>query len=178
MKTMLLTLTATLAAGTAMSAGKPLQVSLTPNVAIHGRRERIEGLALSLWGENPQSALALGLVNGSTGSSSGLSLGLLMNYADSYHGVQLAPVNYVKGDILGWQGGVVNYTDGEMKGLQSGVVNYAGRLKGLQLGLINYAESVDSGLQLGLINLMPRNRWFTELPEELAPAMVFINWHF
>lgn len=65
-----------------------------------------------------------------------------------------------------------------MKGLQSGTVNVTGRLTGLQFGLINYAETVDTGLQLGLINIMPQNELFTELPNALAPAMIFVNWRF
>jgi hypothetical protein len=73
----------------------------------------------------------------------------------------------------------VNYTGGTMRGLQSGIVNYAGRLRGLQLGLINYAETASAGVQLGLINVITSNtRWFTGLPGELAPAMVFLNWSF
>jgi hypothetical protein len=58
------------------------------------------------------------------------------------------------------------------------VVNYAGKLAGLQLGLVNYATTVDSGVQIGLANIMPENRWFTGLPGELAPGMIFLNWHF
>jgi hypothetical protein len=162
----------------AMAGGKPLQLSLTPDIAIYDRAERIEGLCLSIWGENPQTALALGIVNGSTGRSAGLSLALILNYADDYKGIQWAPINYTKGDFLGWQGGFVNYTGGLMKGLQTGTVNYAGRLTGLQLGLVNYAETAETGVQLGLVNLLPQNEWFTELPNELAPGMVFVNWRF
>jgi hypothetical protein len=159
-------------------AGKPLQLSLTPDIALFDRTEMIEGLALSIWGENPQTALALGFVNGSTGQSAGLSLGFILNYADSYKGIQWAPVNYTKGDFLGWQAGLVNYTDGFMKGLQTGTVNYAGRLTGLQLGLVNYAATAETGVQLGLVNLIPQNAWFAGLPDELAPGMILINWCF
>ncbi len=178
MKTLLAILAGITLTTGVIAGGRPLQVSLTPDIAFYDRSERIEGLCLSLWGENPQSALALGIVNGSSGRSTGLSLGCLLNYADNYTGIQLAPVNYTKGDFLGWQGGVVNSSEGEMKGLQSGVVNYAGRLTGLQLGLINYAETADSGVQIGLINLIPSNAWFSNLPEELAPGMIFVNWRF
>ena len=45
-------------------ASKPLQLSLTPSIAIHDRSETIEGLTLGIWSENPQAALALGIVNG------------------------------------------------------------------------------------------------------------------
>ncbi len=165
-----------IAAGTLASASKPLQVSLTPGVSLFGKSERIEGLALSLWGENPQTALALGIVNGSTGDSAGFSLGLLLNYADNYRGIQWAPINYATGDFFGWQGGLVNYVEGSMKGLQSGLVNYAGTLTGLQFGLFNYAAHARSGVQIGLVNIMPDNQWFSGLPNELAPAMVFVNW--
>jgi hypothetical protein len=159
-------------------AVQPIQLSLTPDIALFDRTERIEGLTLSLWGENPQTALALGIVNGSTGQSAGLSWAFLLNYADDYKGVQWAPVNYTKGDFLGWQAGFVNYTGGAMKGLQTGTVNYAGRLTGLQLGLVNYAETAENGVQIGLINIIPENRWFTGLPNELAPGMIFVNWRF
>ena len=156
-------------------ASEPLQLSLTPDVALFGRNTRIEGLSLSIWGENPQSALAIGFVNGSSGTSAGLSLGLL-NYADNYTGFQWAAVNYTEGDLLGWQLAFVNYTDGTMKGLQSGFVNYAGKLTGLQFGFVNFAESAETGVQIGIVNLLPHNEWFTRLPDELAPAMVLLNW--
>jgi len=167
-----------MAATGAMARGKPLQISLAPSVALYNRSERIEGLCLSLWGENPQSAIALGIVNGSTGRSAGLSWALLLNYADDYKGVQWAPVNYTKGDFLGWQAGMVNYVGGRMKGLQSGTVNVARRLTGLQFGLVNYAETAENGLQVGLVNIIPQNEWFTELPNAPAPGMVFVNWRF
>ena len=38
--------------------------SITPAVAIRDRDTPIEGLTLSLWGENPQKSLALGVANG------------------------------------------------------------------------------------------------------------------
>ncbi|MCA1808271.1 MAG: hypothetical protein LC725_02235 [Lentisphaerae bacterium] len=162
----------------AMAAGKPLQVSITPGLAIYDRTERIEGLCLSIWGENPQTALALGIVNGSSGSSAGLSWALILNYADDYKGIHWAPINYTKGDFLGWQAGFVNYVGGAMKGLQSGTVNYAGRLTGLQFGFLNYAETAENGVQIGLVNIIPQNAWFTDLPNGLAPGMIFVNWRF
>ena len=166
-----------IAQGAAM-ATTPIQLSITPDLALYSRSETVEGLTISLWGENPQTALAVGVVNGSTGQSAGFSLGFLLNYADSYKGIQWAPINYTKNDYLGWQAGFVNYTEGFMKGLQSGVVNYAGTLTGLQLGLVNYAETAKTGGQIGLLNLIPSNNWFTDLPDELAPGMVFVNWKF
>ena len=179
MKKMLVLIVAGWIAGGAIaSAATPLQVSLTPAVSLFGANEQVNGLALSLWGENPQTALALGIVNGSTGNSAGFSLGLLLNYADDYKGIQWAPINYTKGDFFGWQAGVVNYVEGTMKGLQSGLVNYAGSLTGLQFGLFNYAASAKSGVQIGLLNIMPDNQWFSELPDELAPGMVLVNWRF
>ncbi|MDD2598816.1 MAG: hypothetical protein PHO37_06285 [Kiritimatiellae bacterium] len=159
-------------------ASQPIQLSLTPEIALYDRNEQIEGLALSIWGENPQTALALGFVNGSTGQSAGLSLSFILNYADDYKGVQWAAVNYTKGDFLGWQAGFVNYTEGTMKGLQSGFVNYAGKLTGVQFGFVNYAESAETGVQIGVVNLIPSNPWFSELPDQLAPGMIFLNWGF
>lgn len=162
----------------AMAGSKPIQLSLTPDIAIFDRGTTIEGLTLSIWGENPQTALALGIVNGSTGRSSGFSLGFLLNYADSYKGIQWAPVNYTKANFLGWQAGIVDYTEGSVKGLQTGLVNYAGHLKGLQLGIVNYAATSTTGVQIGIINLLPQNRWFTNFPDELAPGMLIVNWRF
>ena len=180
-------------------ASKPLQLSLTPSIAIHDRSETIEGLTLGLWSENPQAAFALGIVNGSTKESAGLSLGVvnyadsykgmsvgILNYADSYKGVQGGLVNYTKQDLVGWQGGplfglllsVVNYTGGTMNGFQCGVVNHAGNLIGLQFGVVNHATKVESGVQIGVVNLMPENEWFTGMPGELAPGMVLVNWRF
>ncbi len=184
MKKLLAVLAGVISANSVM-ASEPVQLSLTPDFAIYARSERIEGVALSIWGENPQSAFALGFVNGSTGESVGLSIGLL-NYAENYTGLQWGLVNYATGDFTGWQGGfclglvgsVVNYTGGTMSGFQCGIVNYAATLTGLQVGFVNYVETPNSGVQIGIVNIMPENEWFTKLPDELAPAMVFVNWHF
>jgi len=166
-----------MAAGQAL-ASKPIQLSLTPDIAIYSRTTRIEGLSLNIWGENPQTSLALGIVNGFTGTSKGFALGLLLNYADSYKGFQLGSVNYTKASMLGWQMGFVDYVEGSMNGLQTGLVNYTGNLKGLQLGVVNYAAAATTGVQIGILNLMPQNRWFTEFPNEVAPGMVLVNWRF
>ncbi len=165
-------------ASEAMAGSKPIQLSLTPDIAIFNRSTRIEGLTLSIWGENPQTSLALGIVNGSTGRSAGFSVGLLLNYADRYKGVQVSLVNYTKASFLGWQAGIVDYTEGSVKGLQTGVVNYAGHLTGVQLGIVNYAATATTGVQIGILNLLPQNRWFTGFPDELAPGMVIVNWRF
>lgn len=179
MNKLLTGLAAVLISAAAMAGTKPFNLSITPDFAVYDRSETIEGLTLSLWGENPQTSLALGVANGTTGNSAGLSWAFVLNYADNYKGIQWAPINYVKGDFLGWQGGFVNYTDGTMKGFQSGTVNYAGRLTGLQLGFVNYAEDADAGVQIGLVNIIRQNTaWFSGLPEELAPAMIFVNWRF
>jgi len=166
----------------AWAQGEPIQLSLTPDIALHARGQRIEGFSLSVWGENPQAGFALGLVNGSTDDSAGLSLGLV-NYAANYTGVQWGVLNFTKGDFLGWQVGplwsVVNYTGGTLRGLQTGLVNYAGELTGLQFGLVNLAASANAGFQLGLVNVIRANQfWFTELPNELAPATLLVNWRF
>jgi hypothetical protein len=167
-----------LIAGGAMAQTKPFNASLVPDVAVYNRNEQIKGLTLSIWGENPQTSLALGFVNGTTGQSAGLSLAFILNYAGSYKGLQWAPVNYTMGDFLGWQLGFVNYTGGFMKGLQTGWVNYAGSLTGVQFGFVNYAETAKTGVQIGLVNLIPSNHWFSGLPNELAPGMIFVNWRF
>lgn len=163
----------------------PYNLSLTPDKAVHDRREKINGMTLSLWGENPQNGLALGFVNGSIEQSTGLSLGIL-NYAENYAGVHWGIVNLAVEDFTGWQGGpffgllfsLLNYTGGNMTGLQIGGVNYAGGLSGVQIGLVNYAQTANPGVQIGLLNLLPENAWFDRLPDELAPGMILVNWRF
>jgi hypothetical protein len=175
MKKLLLVSLCCAVAGGVFAESKPFQASLTPEIAIHSRDTHIEGVALSIWGENAQKAFALGFVNGSKGDSKGFSLGLL-NYAENYTGVHLAPVNYATGEFLGWQAGFVNYAE-SMRGLQMAFVNYAGILEGVQLGLVNYAKTSDTGVQVGFFNLMPQTtEWFGNFPDEVAPAMVFVNW--
>jgi len=169
----------------AMAETKPFNLSITPDVAIYPRTDTIEGVTLSIWGENQQSSLALGLANGAVGQSYGVSLGIL-NYADNYTGLQWGLVNYTKQDSTGFSGGFllgflvsgVNYTGGTMKGVFTGVVNYSGNLSGLELGLVNYTDDA-YGVQLGLINIVGKNRsWFSDLPDSLAPAMILVNWRF
>lgn len=178
MKKSLAILVGVMGLGGALADSAPLQLSLTPDYAFVDRNERIEGLSLNIWGENPQSALALGFVNGSTGESAGLSWAFILNYAENYKGVQWAAVNYTEDDFLGWQAAFVNYTGSTMKGLQTGWVNYAGTLTGVQFGLVNFAETAQTGVQIGLVNLLPENEWFSELPDALAPGMIFVNWCF
>ena len=149
MKKLVLLLLGCLIATGAFAETKGFQMSLIPNVAIYSKTTYIKGVSLNVWGENPQNAFALGLVNGSTGNSSGFSLGLIVNYADSYKGLQLAPVNY------------------------------ASRLHGLQLGFVNMAMTAEAGVQIGLINIMSQTEtWFSNFPDEVAPGMVFVNWRF
>jgi hypothetical protein len=179
MKILLACLTLVLLSVGVSAAPKPINLSITPDLALYGRSERIEGLTLSIWGENPQVALALGIANGSTGQSAGLSWAFVLNYADDYQGIQWAPINYTTGNFLGWQHGFVNYAGGSMRGLQSGAVNYTRRLTGLQFGVVNFADDADTGVQIGVVNIIrSNNRWFSDLPEELAPAMIFVNWRF
>ena len=169
----------------AMAETDFFNISLTPNVAVYPRSDMIEGLTLSVWGENEQKALALGLVNGSVGHSWGLNLGIL-NYADSYKGPQFGLVNYTKHDSTGFQIGflfgllisAVNYTGDNMTGLYTSVFNCAGNLTGVELGFVNYADDA-KGVQIGIINIIHRNSsWFSDLPNELAPAMILVNWRF
>ncbi len=154
-------------AGSVFAQSKPFQLSLTPEIAVQPRFMLIEGLAINLWGENEQRAIALGLVNGSVGDSVGVSLGGL-NYAENYTGVHL---------------GLINYTSGQFGGLQCGwlagfsAINYAGSLTGIQLGIINYAETAENGIQLGVLNIINQTEgWFDNFPNEIAPGMILINW--
>jgi len=166
-----------MAASPALASPPFFQASLTPDIAVWARGTRIEGVSLSIWGENPQTSFALGVINGFNDMSKGFVFGAF-NYSDSYTGVQWGAVNYTEGSFFGWQGGFVNYTVGPVQGIQTGGVNYAGRLKGVQIGLVNYAASAESGIQIGIVNIIPRNAWFTRFPDEIAPAMVLLNWRF
>ncbi|MFP4687891.1 MAG: LA_2272 family surface repeat-containing protein [bacterium] len=160
------------------AARSPIQLSITPDIALVNRYERVEGLSLGIWSENPQTAITLGIVSGSRGQSAGFSYGLLGNYAENYKGIHWGIVNYTSNEFLGWQSGLVNFTEGKMTGLQTGTVNYAKRLHGLQWGFVNYAETADFAVQIGLINLLAQNEFFTNFPSELAPAMFIVNWKF
>ena len=152
------------------------QASLTPDIAIHSRTTQINGLALNIWGENPQSSLNIGLVNGSTGDSQGLSWGLV-NYADTYTGVAWGFINVSREKFFGWQNGMVNYSQGTFTGLQSGWLNVAQEMHGLQWGFVNYAENL-RGVQIGLVNCARNNSWFKEFPDKLAPCFPLVNWSF
>ena len=149
MKKLVLVLLGCLIATGAFAETKGFQLSLIPDVAIHSKTTYIKGASINVWGENPQNAFTLGLINGSTGNSSGFSLGLLVNYADSYKGFQIAPINY------------------------------ASRLQGLQLGLVNMAMTAEEGVQIGVINIISQtDKWFSNFPNEVAPGMVFVNWRY
>jgi len=178
MKRILATLMMTALATGMARAAEPLQLSLTPDIALHKRDAVIEGVALSIWGENEQKALALGFVNGSNGNSVGLSWGLV-NYAENYKGIQWSMVNFNRNDFAGWQSGFVNFNGGNLVGLQTGKINYTAELTGVQFGFINFARRVPTGVQIGLINVIQETQgWFDEFPEAVAPAMLFLNWRF
>ncbi len=168
----------TVSAVNVVFAASPFQLSLTPEIALRPRSETIKGITIGVWGENPQSALALGIIQGAPGESSGFSIAFLLNYANRYKGIQWAAINLTTREFTGWQSGFLNYTDGRMTGLQTGTINYASRLTGVQFGFLNYASRVDSGLQIGMINIIPQNEFLANLPGELSPAMVFVNWKF
>ena len=158
------------------------QASLTPDAAIQPKTTKINGLCLSIWGENPQTGLALGFVNGSTGDSKGFTWSLY-NYADSYTGVSWGLANYSKTNFVGWQGGIffcpclVNVAKGNFLGFQEAVVNYAEDFQGLQLGVVNYATHLN-GVQIGLANIAKNNSWFDDFPNQLAKGFPIVNWSF
>ena len=165
MKKILLVLAGCLLASGAFAQPSAFQMSLIPEIALHSPATRIKGVTLSLWGENPQTAIALGVVNGSSGNSSGVSLGFLANYAENYEGAHLA-----------W---VANYTAQQFTGLQMAAFNYAQRLQGLQLGFVNFADVAERGLQIGFVNIINNNQlWFEAFPDEIAPVMPLVNWRF
>jgi hypothetical protein len=158
------------------------QASLTPDIAVHPKTDQINGLSLSIWGENPQSGVALGLVNGSTGESEGFTWSFF-NYADSYTGVAWGLVNYSQTSFVGWQGGVffcpclVNVSAGTFTGFQEGIVNVAQEFHGFQLALVNYTENLH-GVQVGVVNIALNNPWFKEFPDKLATGFPIVNWSF
>jgi hypothetical protein len=155
----------------------PFQASLTPDIAIYPRTEVIHGLTLSIWGENPQQGVALGIVNGSSGDSAGFTWGFF-NYAESYTGVSWGACNYSKTSFVGWQYAYVNVSKGTFTGLQSGwIFDYAEELQGVQLGLVNYAQKLQ-GVQVGLVNIALNNPWFHEFPDKLATGFPIVNWSF
>ena len=152
------------------------QASLTPDIAIEAKDTRINGLALSIWGENPQSGVALGFVNGSTGQSKGFTWGLV-NYAEAYNGVAWGFVNFSTGEFNGWQSGLFNYSEGPFYGLQSGWINVSQEFTGLQFGLVNYSTKLH-GVQVGFVNVALNNPWFSEFPNKLATGFPIVNWSF
>ena len=131
---------------TALAGTKSFQASLAPGIAIHDRQQKIEGLSLSVWGENPQTSLALGIINGTVGNSAGLSLGFV-NYGDDYKGIQFGFLNI----------------DAKLHGAQIGLLNFSKTTKsGFQFGLINI--------------IAKNKKWFSNFPNEIAPFMLFVNW--
>jgi hypothetical protein len=60
MKTkIILTVTVLGLSSVAVWADSPIQLSLTPDIAIESRSTEIDGLSLNIWGENPSTALLL-----------------------------------------------------------------------------------------------------------------------
>ena len=173
-------LTATLIAAGARTEtpARPFQFSVVPDFAICDQTEDVTGLALNIWGSNQEHALAIGLINGSFGQSGGLAFGFV-NYTANFNGGQAGLLNVATDAYNGGQVGFVNYAQNTLSGVQCGLLNYAGRLDGFQVGFVNMAPPMEAGLQVGFLNLIVENRqWFGGLPNELAPAMVFVNWKF
>jgi hypothetical protein len=165
------------AAGVCAQDVAPIQLSLTPDIAVQPRSTTINGLSLNIWGGNPQHSLTIGIVNGSTDASAGFTWGLV-NYADSYTGVSWGFVNVSQTSFVGWQHGWFNVSRGTFSGFQSGwILNFAGEFHGLQLGLVNYAKNLH-GVQLGFANIAANNPWFDEFPDKLAKGFPILNWSF
>jgi len=171
-------LTAALVAAGVGAVERPFQFSVLPDLALCPQTEDITGLALSIWGSNQEHALAVGLINGAFGQSGGLAVGFV-NYAEKFQGGQAGLLNVASDAMAGGQVGFVNYAANTLAGFQFGLANYAGRLDGFQVGFVNMAPQMGAGLQVGFFNLIVENRqWFSGLPNQLAPAMVFVNWRF
>ena len=145
-KTLILCIIACVITSTVFAESKVFQASLAPGIALHDRHQRIDGFTLSFWGENPQSSLALGIINGTAGNSSGLSLGFL-NYGETYKGVRIGAIN----------------ADKKLHGFQLGIFNIAKDTKsGFQFGLVNI--------------IVKNKKWFSNFPDEIAPFMILVNW--
>ena len=175
----ILVITALVISAAALQADEShfFQASLTPDIAIYSKTTQINGIALDIWGENPQHSFNLGFVNGSTGDSSGFSWGLV-NYSETYTGVSWAWVNVNKTSFTGSQYGWVSVAQGEFTGFQfSLIVNYAKEMHGLQLGLVNYTDELH-GVQIGLANIAINNGWFDDFPDKLATGFPIVNWSF
>lgn len=165
-----------MAANPAPMKSSPFQASLTPDIAIHSKTTQINGFAINIWGENPQHAFNLGIVNGSTGDSSGFSIAMF-NYDESYTGVQWGIVNYSKQNFKGWQEGWVNVSKGMFTGWQDGWVNVSDELHGFQSGIVNYTKNLH-GVQIGLVNVAMNNGWFDQMPDKFAKGFPLFNWSF
>ena len=176
-KLFIITALAISAAGLRAEESHFFQASLTPDIAIYPKTAQINGLSLSIWGQNPQQGIAVGIVNGSSGDSAGFSWGLV-NYSETYTGVSWAWVNVNQTSFTGWEYGLVNVAKGDFTGFQSGwIFNYAGKMKGLQLGLVNYSQNLQ-GVQIGLANIAINNGWFDDFPDKLANGFPIVNWSF
>jgi len=164
------------------AAESGFQASLTPEIAVHPKDTQINGFCLSIWGENPQTGLALGVVNGSTGESKGFTWSVY-NYAESYTGVSWGLANYSTTSFTGWQGGIlffpciVNIAEGKCVGFQEGLVNYAEEFHGFQLALVNYTKELH-GVQIGIVNIAMNNSWFHDFPDQVATGFPIVNWSF
>lgn len=147
----------------ASAQGAVLQLSLTPDIALEPSSEHISGLLLNISGDNPQTGLALGIINRSKAASGGVSLALLMNAANNnYSGLQVALLN--SGELKGAQLGLLNRTFYDSYGVQLGGINFnlgeggggtffgPTSFSGLQIGILNL-EGTMTGAQLGLFNL-------------------------
>jgi hypothetical protein len=143
-----------LTAGPAAAAGKPINISLFPPIAIAQPTEAVTAFRWDiLYGKNTSvQYVDLGLVNQTTTMASGLQLGF---------------VNYNEGKQSGIQLGTINYDKGATSGFQWAAVNYAGEAGGLQLALLNYAERI-KGVQIGVVNIIKTGGMF--------PVMVIANW--
>ena len=153
------------------------QLALFPEMQLHSMDTPIHGLTLNLFGQNEQHGLTLGLGNWMTGDSYGFALGGIINKTESYHGVQWGLVNYDSKDACGWMLGAVNAVGDTFTGFQLGGFNYAKVCSGFQLGVFNYADEL-RGLQIGAINIVTKNAWFQDFPNQLGAFFPIVNWSF
>ena len=149
-----------------------LQLSLTPDVALHDKDTFITGLSLNIWGENPQNFASIGFINGSSNRSqsrfaasssysSGFSFGLV-NYTEAYKGLHI---------------GFDNTSSVKFTGAQIGFINQANAVSGTQIGLVNYCKYMNRGIQIGLINVNAKDNNIEDV-DTGAVIMPLVNWSF
>ncbi len=149
----------------------PVQLSLTPDVALRPDSESVQGLRLGVWSRSQDvSGLDLGIVQGTRGDFLGVGVAVVNLVDGDSAGLQWGVYGYsrVRGTFKGVLGGIVVRVQGDCYGLLSGWValsdgsakgwvdglyaQVGGDFSGLQTGLITYCKGEAKGVALGGFN--------------------------